>query len=203
MQPQDSKSTNPGTVDPSADPATLIPAANMGAAAAALAARSKVDPNVQRQIDALQAQLTALAGGIQRNAQPDLVMVNPHGRIVEVTGKMVSEYLAKPGFRKATEEEEANYRKALVRQTPEYLRRRESKRLKAQKAILDEIEKEDEEDDKSIEELQRAPVTNGQLTNAPAPKAAPSKTVTPPADRPPSETGDAAAPRPRSRKAKK
>jgi hypothetical protein len=116
----------------------------------------------------MQAQINALMGGqqVEYNA-PDVVMVNPGGRLVEVTGELANEYLSKPGFRKATEEEEINYRKAMLRQTPQYLRRLEKKRLQDEASYLDELELEDASGSAvSNDTLLRTKVTDAQKTGA-------------------------------------
>jgi hypothetical protein len=198
----------PGTVDPSVDPVSTIPAANLAAAAQTVGGgAAQGNPRDVALLQSIQAQLNQLMGKATGQSQTDLVMVNPGGRIVEISGEMVDEYLGKAGFRKATDEEEANYRKAILRSMPEYLRRREKKRLQEQAALLDSLEEEDDFENVSTDDLQRAPVNPGQLTGAPAARTqpAPAAATTPPSTAS-DGTGDAATspdapttPKPRSR----
>lgn len=155
----------------SQDPTSLIPAAHLPQAAAAVAQNAKNNPNMLEMLQQMQRQINALMGVHEEQNLDDVVLVNPGGRLVEVSGKQAIEYLSKPGFRKATADEETNYRKAILRQTPQYLRKLEKKRLLEEKQLLDEIEAEDASDNISVEELLRAPVTDAQKTGAPEPKA--------------------------------
>lgn len=205
-------SSVPGATDSSVDPLSIIPAANIPAAAAAVQqAGGQNNPQVMQMIDAMRKQLDALAGNVVADQLGDVVLVNPHGRIVEVSGELATEYMGKVGFRKATPDEEANYRKAILRQTPEYLRRQEIKRLQAEKAMLDELEAEDAGSAVSNDELLRAPVTDSQRTGAPAPAApvtpapaAPNQTTTTQtANETQTNNGaDQSTPKPPSRRAK-
>lgn len=163
MQPANN-STPAGT-----DPASLIPAAHLPQAAAVAAQNAKNNPNMLEMLQQMQRQINSLMGVHEEQNLADVVLVNPGGRLVEVSGKQAIEYLGKPGFRKATPDEEANYRKAIIRQTPQYLRKLEKKRLFEEKRLLDEIEAEDASDNVSIESLLRAPVTDAQRTGAPEP----------------------------------
>lgn len=159
-------------MQPSADPsaANLIPAAHMPSAMSAAATSN--NPGVLQQLKAMQAQLNALIGGEQQGNMPDAILVNSAGRLVEVDGKTAVELLSKPGFRKATPDEEARYRRAILRQTPQYLRRMEQKRLAEEAKILDELEAEDADDGISLEDLLTVPVTTAQASGTPAPAAA-------------------------------
>lgn len=199
--------STPGAVDPVVDPVSIIPAGQLPAAAAAVQSRRQNGPSDPRDVQLLQSiqnQLSALMGKAVAGQQPDLVVVNPHGRVVEISGSMVSEYLAKPGFRKASKDEETNYRKAILRQMPDYLIRREKKRLQEQAKLLDNLEAEDDLDNTSLDELQRAPVVDGQLTNAqPAAPNKPKPQVSQPeGDSIPDEQQPKPKPRRRSRRAK-
>jgi|GEM_PF-6638371 len=168
-------SSVPGTVEPTVDPATIIPAAHIPSAAAAVQQNGgQNNPNVLAMIEQMRKQLDALAGNAGGAEMGDVVLVNPYGRIVEVSGELSTEYMGKVGFRRATPDEEAGYRKAILRQTPEYLRRQEKKRLQEERAMLDELENEDVAGGASNEDLMRATVTDAQKTGAPAP-AAPAK----------------------------
>jgi hypothetical protein len=200
----------PGTEASNVDPASLIPAAHLPAAAETIGNRTqggKSNPRDMQLLNSLQAQLNTLMGNASGASYTDLIMVNPHGRIVEISGDMVEEHLAKPGFRKATSEEEANYRRAIIRQTPEYLRRREKKRLQEQAELLDSIEEEDANEDVSTESLLRAPIADGQLTGAPLARTQPkppSQPATPPAPKAgegdsTDEDDETSNPKPRSR----
>ncbi len=155
----------------SQDPTNLIPAAHLPQAAAAVAQNAKNNPDMLQMLQAMQRQINSLMGVQEEQNLADVVLVNPGGRVVEVSGKQAVEYLSKAGFRKATPEEETNYRRAMIRQTPEYLRRLEKKRLIEEKQLLDEIDAEDAADSVSIDSLLRAPVTDAQKTGAPEPKA--------------------------------
>lgn len=158
----------PSNVNPSA--ANLIPAAHIPQAMAA--AGNTKNPNVMAQLQAMQQQLSALMGLQSQEDMADVVLVNASGRIVEVDGKTAMELLSKPGFRKATEEEETRYRKAILLQTPAYLRRMEKKRLQDEQALLDELEAEEASTDgASVEDLLKAPVTDAQKSGTPAPVA--------------------------------
>lgn len=163
-------SSVPGTVEPTIDPTTIIPAAHIPAAAATVQqSGGQNNPNVLAMIEQMRKQLDALAGNSGGSDMGDVVLVNPYGRIVEVSGELATEYMGKVGFRRATPDEEAGYRKAILRQTPEYLRRQEIKRLREERAMLDEIEAEDAAGSTSNEDLMRATVTDAQKTGAPAP----------------------------------
>lgn len=150
--------------------AGLIPAAHMPNAIAT--AGNSNNPNIAEQLKAMQTQLNALMGLQSQENLADVILVNESGRIVEVDGKTAMELLSKPGFRRASTEEESRYRKAILRQTPAFLRRMESKRLQDEKAILDELEAE-EDTAESTDDLLRAPVTDSQKSGTPAPAAAP------------------------------
>lgn len=153
------------------NPASLIPAAHIPSAIAA----AGNNQGVLAQLQSLQAQLNALMGIQSQQNLADVILVNEYGRIVEVDGKTAMELLSKPGFRRATTDEEERYRKAILRQTPAYLRRMEAKRLQDEKAILDELELEDAAGVTAVnpEDLLRAPVTDAQKSGTPAPAAVP------------------------------
>jgi hypothetical protein len=154
--------------------AGLLPAAHMPNAIAAAGS----NPNIAEQLKAMQAQLNALLGMQNQEDLADVVLVNESGRIVEVDGKAAMELLSKPGFRRASTEEEERYRKAILRQTPMYLRRMEKKRLQEEKALLDELEAE-EDAAESTDDLLRAPVTDSQKSGTPAPVSTPKVQSTP------------------------
>ncbi len=150
------------------DPTTLIPAAHLPQAVSSVASQSTNNPNVTTILQGLQAQINALMGQQIKEQLPDVILVNPSGRVVAVSGRNSAEYLSKPGFRKATETEEANYHKAILRQTQEFLRRLERKRLLDEKNFMDALEKEGEivESEQTTKDLQRTTVTDAQKTGA-------------------------------------
>lgn len=149
------------------DPISLIPAAHLGTAAQSVA-NQPANPNVTTILQGLQAQINSLMGQQIQQDLPDVTLVNPSGRVVAVAGRNSAEYLAKAGFRKATPEEEANYQRAILRQTQEFLKRMERKRLVDEKKFMDELEKEGEIEDASTstKDLQRATITDAQKTGA-------------------------------------
>ena len=104
----------PSNTDPSA--ANLIPAAHIPQAMPA--AGNTKNPNVMAQLQVMQQQLSALMGIQSQEDMADVVLVNSSGRMVEVDGKSAMELLSKPGFRKATADEETRYRRAILLQTP-------------------------------------------------------------------------------------
>ncbi len=154
--------------NPSTDPISLIPAAHLETAAQSVASHGANNPNVTTILQGLQAQINSLMGQQIQKDLPDIILVNPSGRVVAVSGRNSAEYLAKAGFRKATPEEEANYQKAILRQTQEFLRRMERKRLVDEKKFMDELEKEDAvaENTESVKDLQRTTITDAQKTGA-------------------------------------
>ncbi len=83
-----------------------------------------------------------------------------------------TELLSKPGFRKATEQEEINFRKAVLLQTPSVLRKLESKRLKEEADFLKGLEADDDfsAENTNVEDLLHAPVTDAQKTGALTPE---------------------------------
>lgn len=165
-------SSVPGTVDPTVDPLSVIPKAHLGTALDAAKNRVKNGNSGQQDtqlLTALQQVIALLTGGGDEQRE-DVVMVNPHGRIIEVSGQYVDEWINKPGFRAATPEETDNYRKAMLRQTAEYLRRREAKRLADQKRLMDDLENDEDDSNVSTEDLMRAKVTDAQKTGALSPE---------------------------------
>ena len=155
-----------------ANPANLIPAAHLPQAASTLASSGTNNQQVLSMLRQIQEQINALSGQVNAQDQlPDVVMVNPGGRIVEVSGKQAVEYLAKPGYRRANEQEEINFRKAILRQTPEFLKRLERKRLSDEKKFMDELEAEDAlNDPTTLEQLLKTNVTEAQKTGALTPE---------------------------------
>lgn len=150
------------------NPASLIPAAHLPQVANALATSGSNNQQVLSMLRQIQEQINAISGQVSAGDQmPDVVMVNPVGRIVEVNGKQAVEYLAKPGYRKANEQEEINYRKAILRQTPEFLKRLEAKRISDEKKFMDQLEAEDAlNDPTTLEQLLSTNVTDAQKTGA-------------------------------------
>ncbi len=185
--------------NPDVNPVSLIPSAHLPAATAAAAQGGNTEL-----LKTLQAQLNYLMGNTSTVDLSDIVVVNPTGRIVEITGEMATEYLARPGFRKATPEEEESYRKAMIRQMPEYLRRQEKKRLQAEASMLDYLDDEDTEITPTVakkDPLQTV-VTDAQKTGALTPEQVaqlPDNTVT---EAPTATATSTDTPVPPSRKAK-
>ncbi len=142
------------------NPASLIPAAHLDVAA-------QNNPNIMSIVQDLQNQINKFTGQVIQEELPDVILVNPSGRIVAVSGRNSAEYLSKAGFRKATPDEEASYNKAILLQTQEFLRRLERKRIVDEKLFMDELEKEGLIDEPvSTESLLRAKVTDAQKTGA-------------------------------------
>jgi hypothetical protein len=73
---------------------------------------------------------------------PDVVLVNPGGRVVEVTGEMAEKLLLENGYRRATEKEAVSVEDYKKRTHPEILRRAELRRVRARRAEVDALEKE-------------------------------------------------------------
>lgn len=192
----------PGTAAPAGvDPASLIPASHIPGALDKIA-QAGANPGMLNILRSMQAQIDAMMNGVAAQEMPDVVVVNPGGRLVEITGESSVEYLAKPGFRKATPEEEANYRKAMLRQTPEYLRRMEKKRLQDEAAMYDELERDDTISGKSNEDLLRATVTEAQKTGAMEPGTLPAQTPVQTPENTPPATNDTPEPPKRGKAAK-
>lgn len=146
------------------NPIANIPAAHLPAA---VTVASQNGANVDSILKGLQDQINSLKGVQSQEVLPDVVLVNPSGRVVAVSGRNSAEYLAKAGFRKATPEEEANYKRAVLRQSQEFLKRVERKRLVDEKHFLDDLESDGElESTVSTEALLRTKVTDAQKTGA-------------------------------------
>lgn len=162
----------PGEVDPTVDPLSIIPQAHLGTVVSAAQNRIKSGGNSasDKQLLNVLQQAIALLTGNGSEKRDDVVMVNPHGRIIEVAGEFVDEWINKPGFRAATPEEVERYRTAMLRQTAEYLQRREAKRIADQKKLMLELENEEESSGLSDEDLVRANVTDAQKTGALSPE---------------------------------
>ncbi len=149
------------------NPTSLIPAAHLPVAVNTIANTQSNNPNITSLIQDLQNQINKITGQVIQEELPDVILVNPSGRVVAVSGRNSAEYLSKAGFRKATPAEEDNYNKAVMIQTQEFLRRLERKRIVDEKLFMDELEKEGLIDEPvSTESLLRATVTDAQKTGA-------------------------------------
>lgn len=155
-------SSNPNVPDVS-----LIPTGQLNAVTQNVASNGTNNPNVSSVLKSLQDQINTLMGQQITEELPDVVLVNPGGRIVAVSGRNSAEYLAKAGFRKATPEEEAAHNKATLYQTQEFLKRMEAKRIRDEKNFIDNLENEGElEKAVNPTSLLRTTVTNAQKTGA-------------------------------------
>jgi hypothetical protein len=73
---------------------------------------------------------------------PDVVLVNPGGRVVEVTGELAEKLMLENGYRRATENEAKSIEDYKKRTNPEILKRQELRRVRAERTLADQIEKE-------------------------------------------------------------
>lgn len=152
------------------NPASLIPTAHLPQVTQNVvntASTQPNNPNIVSLIQDLQNQINKINGQVVQEELPDVILVNPSGRVVAVSGRNSAEYLSKAGFRKATPEEEAGYNKAILYQTQEYLRRMERKRIVDEKLFMDGLEKEGLiVEPESNESLLRTTITDAQKTGA-------------------------------------
>lgn len=73
---------------------------------------------------------------------PDVVLMNPGGRVVEVPGELAEKLLFENGYRRATETEAAPIAEYRKRTHPEILKRAEIRRVREQRHSVDELEAE-------------------------------------------------------------
>lgn len=97
---------------------------------------------------------------------PDMVLVNPGGRVIEVPGELGQELLLQMGYRRATEAEAKQIDDYKKRTHPEILKRAEVKRVRAQRQAVDELERELAGETDSPDANEEA---NDEATNAPEP----------------------------------
>lgn len=102
---------------------------------------------------------------------PDVVLVNPGGRVIEVTGAMAQDLLMQMGYRRASEQEAASYEDMKKRNHPELLKRAEMRRVREERARLDALEREIAAEDTKVETPPTEPEDIGPDEEAPKPRS--------------------------------